>query len=916
MDKGFKVAMKKKLSYLSVLFIIIVMQLILSSASAQTSEITNGLNYLKTAQNSDGSWGGTDTSINTTFYSTALTIETFKILKETNIQAYTNGVQWLSNYTVDNTGYIAWRILALSGGNIDLSADLNLLLQWQNEDGGWGGFDEYFSNNFHTALALQALKAVNYSDQDIISSALGYLIDTQNADGGWAFRQAQGGETYESNVYMTSLVSWTLQQFPQTVSLATAVNKATSYLTNHQNPDGSFDNSVYETAYAYIALVGVITDNTVLGNTINYITSTQLPNGSWNDDPYSTALALRALYLSENKPTPPPTLTTGTVTGKVVDASTNQPLSGVSVVLQSDPSINIMTDTTGDFTLSNIPQGSHKIDFSFSGYATATTTIDITAGSIINIGTIPLSANPTTGIIKGTVTDAANGQSLSDVTITVTGSFNGNTVTDTNGTFIFTNITPGSVTITTEKTGYYSITGTGTVVAGGTLFFNPQLSTQPPPTTTGNLTGKVFDGSTNKPIQGATISIAGGASTTTDTQGSFLIKDITPGTYQVAISASGYISQTYQVMILAGVTTDMQTVYLTPAPQATTITGKVTDAQTGIPIAGADVAIVGTVPSTGSGQVSTKTDSTGAYTITGITQLEFTLKASATGYDSFAYIITTTTYGTYTVDFQLNKSIASNIKISSLATDKGQYPSNSTVIITATLDNTGEGGVDTFILAQIKDMDNKIVDVIYLQPEALHLNPDSTQTVSLKWDVGQTISGDYTITLSAVDFANGILLAEGYTTFTVLPTVVIDGVISFIKPRFINIRATETISLSAYFNNHSNVDALLSGEYEVKDPIGNVIQSGMVDFSVSRTESFKVVEVGSFTYTFNQSGQYPVKVSILSGGSVLSEITDAIHVAPSIRIEPAKGLSPTAVTPDGDKRIRINIQLKGVEDKP
>lgn len=891
----------------SCLVVLLTLIAMISSASAQSVQIINGLNYLKTTQNSDGSWGGTDTSINTDFYSSTVCIETLKNLNETNTQTYTNGVQWLSNYPVDNAGYIARRIVALSGENINLSADLKLLIQWQNEDGGWGGFDEYFSNNFHTALALQALRAVNYSDQSIISSALGYLVSTQNPDGGWGFYQGD-----DSNVYMTALVSMTLQQFPRTTSIATAINKATSYLISQQQTDGGWG-SVYETAYAYIALVGATTDNTVLGNAINYLKNTQLPNGSWLQDPYSTALAIRAIYLSENRPTPPPPPTTGTVTGKVVDASTNQPLGGVTVV---SGQLSATTDSTGAFSLSNIPQGSQQISFSLSGYATSTATVNIIAGSIVNLGTIPLSTNPTTGIIKGTVTDAANGQPMEGVTITVTGSFNGSTITGIDGSFIFTNVTPGSVTITASKTGYYSVTGIGMVVAGGILFFNPQLSTSPPQVTTGNLTGKVFDGSTNKPIQGATISIAGGASTTTDTQGSFLIKDITPGTYQVAISASGYISQTYQVMMLAGVTTDMQTVYLSPAPPSTTITGKVTDAQTGKPIAGAEVMVVGTSPLTGSGQVSTKTDSTGAYTITGITQLEFTLKASATGYDSFAYIITTTTYGTYTVDFQLNKSIASNIKISSLATDKGQYPSNSTVIITATLDNTGEGGADTFILAQIKDMDNKIVDVIYLQPEALHLNPDSTQTVSLKWDVGQTISGDYTITLSAVDFANGILLAEGYTAFTVLPTVVIDGVISFIRPRFINIRATETISLSAYFNNHSNVDALLSGEYEVKDPIGNVIQSDAVDFLVTRTESFKVVEVGSFTYTFSQSGQYPVKIRILSGGSVLSEITDAIHVAPSIRIEPAKGLSPTAVTPDGDKRIRINIQLKGVEDKP
>ncbi|MEW6418770.1 MAG: prenyltransferase/squalene oxidase repeat-containing protein [Nitrospirota bacterium] len=105
---------------------------------------------------------------------------------------------------------------------------------------------------------------------------------------------------------MTALVSMVLQQFPRTTSIATAINKATSYLIAHQNADGGFGegggtpplqstSTIFETAHAYLALVGETTDATVLGNAINYLTSTQLPNGSWDDDPYSTALALRAL---------------------------------------------------------------------------------------------------------------------------------------------------------------------------------------------------------------------------------------------------------------------------------------------------------------------------------------------------------------------------------------------------------------------------------------------------------------------------------------------------------------------------------------------------------------------------------------------------------------------------------------------
>jgi squalene cyclase len=187
-------------------------------------------------------------------------------------------------------------MLVLSQAGFDVSSIKDYLLTIRNDDGGWGATEGFTSDIKRTTLALQALKTVNYTDQAVIQLAIDYLLSTQNTDGGYGFYPSlcSGCDGDDGNMYMTALVSITLQQFPQTTSLATAINKATSYLINQQQADGSWG-TVYETAYAYLALVGETTDATVLGNAINYLTSTQLPNGSWEDDPYSTALALRAL---------------------------------------------------------------------------------------------------------------------------------------------------------------------------------------------------------------------------------------------------------------------------------------------------------------------------------------------------------------------------------------------------------------------------------------------------------------------------------------------------------------------------------------------------------------------------------------------------------------------------------------------
>lgn len=868
--------------------------------------INNGLNWLMTNQNADGSYGNQSDLI---FRDTEEVLNTFNILNQKGGQ-YQNGVQWAVNTKVNNIDFIARKILLLSKEGIDTSTGINLLLPNQNADGGWG-LAAQESDSIDTAFALQALRAVNYSDQTIINSAINYLLSTQNPDGGWGFYQDD-----ESNVYMTTIVSMTLEQFSRTLSLASAINKATSYLLSHQNTDGGFGSSsstVYETAYAYMALVEVTTDNTVLGNAVNYLKNTQLPNGSWLQDPYSTALVLRALYLSENKPAPPPPPTTGAITGRVVDSSTNQPLSGVSVILQSAPAINTVTDAAGSFTLSAVLQGSQQISFSLPGYASSTVTVTLTAGSITNLGTIPLSLIQTTGMVKGTVTDASNGLPLSGVAIGITGSFTGNTVTGTDGSFTFTNVTPGAVTITAAKSGYYSVTGAGTVAAGKILFFNPQLSTQPPAATTGNFTGKVFD-ILNNPIQGATISVSGGSSGGTDSQGVFLIQGLTPGTYQASVSAPGYISQTYQVMILAGATNDMQKIYLTPSPSVTTITGKVTDASTGAPVANADVAISGTT-------LSAKTDSAGVYTISGISLLEFSLKASATGYDSKSYNISTAAYGAYAVDFALSPSRASDIIITFLATDRTSYSANNNVKITATIENTGSMSQETIIIAEIRDNQGNTVALSRFSDSETVIAPLSSTTVNTTWNTGQYNPDDYQVVFKVTEpsatYYNfpGIVLAEKETSFTIHPFVGIANSAIKVKPTFAYVGATETMTLALSLTNQSNMPADLVAGYEFKSPSGAVLSSGVTAFSIPLAVISTNVSLATFTNTFNESGDYPINVVVYKDGAALSSISSIFPVLSNIRIEPSRSVTPATVLPDGSGKVRITIELKGVEVK-
>lgn len=267
---------------------------------SQSNLITNGIRYLELSQFPDGYWGEVPEVSCNTVVDTCIVAESLRYLNETS-SAYDSGIRWINSMEVLNNDYLFAKMLVLGPAGYDVSSIRDYMLSAKNTDGGWGVSEGFESDIKRTALALQALKATNYSDQNIISSALGFLLSTQNPDGGWGFYPSacSNCEADLSNVYMTAMVLSALSQYRTIYNLETAINKGVAYLLTRQNPDGGVGSSpstVYETALSFLALVESGADiSTVAPQAINYLTSTQLPNGSWNDDPYSTALALRAL---------------------------------------------------------------------------------------------------------------------------------------------------------------------------------------------------------------------------------------------------------------------------------------------------------------------------------------------------------------------------------------------------------------------------------------------------------------------------------------------------------------------------------------------------------------------------------------------------------------------------------------------
>ena len=88
-----------------------------------------------------------------------------------------------------------------------------------------------------------------------------------------------------------------------------------------------------------------------------------------------------AAFAKANAHTDPPT---GTLTGTVTDKTDNAALPGVSVFIP-DLKIGTSTNDKGQYTLSNIPNGVHIVQYSYLGYGSVTRTVDFSKSSVLDI---------------------------------------------------------------------------------------------------------------------------------------------------------------------------------------------------------------------------------------------------------------------------------------------------------------------------------------------------------------------------------------------------------------------------------------------------------------------------------------------------------------------------------------------------
>lgn len=199
---------------------------------------------------------------------------------------------------------------------------------------------------------------------------------------------------------------------------------------------------------------------------------------------------------------------------------------GASVLLAGPVNTSVTADASGDFTFSNLPNGSYTVTPSQAGYVFSPSFKPVTLSG----------ANATGVDFTGAQTFSISGKigSASGVLVTLSGAGSGTTTTDGTGNYSFPNLVNGQYTVTPSEAGFsFSPPSQNVTVDGSSLSGINFTATATSFSISGGLT-----------IQGAgaTVALSGAAtgSTTADSSGNYSFANLANGTYTITPTKSGY----------------------------------------------------------------------------------------------------------------------------------------------------------------------------------------------------------------------------------------------------------------------------------------------------------------------------------------------------------------------------------------
>lgn len=501
----------------------------------------------------------------------------------------------------------------------------------------------------------------------------------------------------------------------------------------------------------------------------------------------------------------------GTISGTVVDDFNSNPLSGVTIELIQNSVVveSALTDGSGTYVLSELAPGSYYVRATIDDYQIALQGVNVQSNVTV---TANFSLKLLPGNIAGQITDATTGSLLVDTQVDV---FQGailiaTTITDGNGNYTVSNLAPGNYTVRASLNNYETSLQSATVTATDTTTVNFTLTQQP-----GSVVGQITDALTTQPISTAAVSVSIlqsnvlVGSVLVDSDGNYSINGLSQGNYTLKISAPTYQTSSQGLTIYANTTT-VANVALQPQPGA--IAGTIIDQATNQPLVGATVEIM-------QGSVifeSVLTDANGTYVANQLAPGSYTVRVSATNYQT----------GTQNATVLANATTSSNLQLMS---DPGSISGTVT-------DSTGTPLSGAFVVIK---KGNVSVGSVVTDASGNYSVPGlapGTYSVSVSLTNYQSAFNSIAVTANATSQLSFALISQpgscsGLVIDAITTQPIASATVDFLQNGFI----VATVLSDA--NGNYTLDGLAPGQYTIRATVVNyqIASQGVAIFSNQTT---------------------------------------------------------------------------------